>query len=213
MAQADPQEMYQLYVSGQTGMDLPMDEASRMARAGEIDSFHGTDRDFQAFDSNRFGEKDPGWYGRGVTSDTDPEVAAGYANYDESEIGQQIIPLRTSGNYMEWPQGQLPFGSARDSISGTRDMRSLGYSGSRFTNDRDFYGSTPDIQTEYVTFDPTNVRSRFARFDPRLSHLANLNAANIDPLTGAAAMGASQQEQDPLANLRAYIAQNGLLSQ
>ena len=61
-----------------------------------------------------------------------------------------------------------------------------------------------------AVFDPTRIRSRFARFDPRLSHLANLNAANIDPLTGAVAMGASQQQNtDPLANLRAYIAQYG----
>jgi hypothetical protein len=28
----------------------------------------------------------------------------------------------------------------------------------------------------YVTFDPANIRSRFARFDPRLSHLRNLSA-------------------------------------
>jgi hypothetical protein len=36
----------------------------------------------------------------------------------------------------------------------------------------------------------------------------NLNAANVDPLTGAAAVSASQQD-DPLANLRAYIAAAG----
>lgn len=34
-------------------------------------------------------------------------------------------------------------------------------------------------------------------------------SANIDPLTGAAAMGASQQQQDPLASLRAYLAATG----
>ena len=59
-----------------------------------------------------------------------------------------------------------------------------------------------------VFTDPTAIRSRFARFDPRLSHLADLNAANVDPLTGAAAVSASQQD-DPLANLRAYIAAAG----
>ena len=59
-----------------------------------------------------------------------------------------------------------------------------------------------------VVFDPANIRSRFARFDPRLSHLANLNAANVDPITGAAALTASQQD-DPLANLRAYISASG----
>lgn len=57
-------------------------------------------------------------------------------------------------------------------------------------------------------FNPSNIRSEFARFDPRLSNLRNLNAANVDPLTGAAAVSASQQD-DPLANLRAYIAAAG----
>jgi hypothetical protein len=32
MAQADPQEMFRLYEAGETGMDLPMDFESRMAR-------------------------------------------------------------------------------------------------------------------------------------------------------------------------------------
>jgi GNAT superfamily N-acetyltransferase len=57
-------------------------------------------------------------------------------------------------------------------------------------------------------FNPANIRSEFARFDPRLSNLRNLSAANVDPLTGAVAVSASQQD-DPLANLRAYIAAAG----
>jgi hypothetical protein len=57
-------------------------------------------------------------------------------------------------------------------------------------------------------FNPANIRSEFARFDPRLSNLRNLSAANVDPLTGAVAVSASQQD-DPLANLKAYIAAAG----
>jgi len=195
MAAADPQYMF-------ANTPLPMDEASRMARAGEmgfdtgVPLYHGTDRDFAAFDPRRFGEKDPGWYGRGVTSDTDPEVAAGYADYNEPEMGQQIIPNFAKGRYIEWPESQLPFGNPRESIAGTRDMQALGYSGSRMTNDRDLYGDAPDVQSEYVTFDPRNIRSRFARFDPEFSHLSNLNAANIDPLTGLfGAMAAEEQRR------------------
>ena len=55
-------------------------------------------------------------------------------------------------------------------------MQSLGYAGSKMTNDRDFYGGSPDVQTEYVTFNPANIRSRFARFDPEFKHLRNLSA-------------------------------------
>ena len=44
--------------------------------------------------------------------------------------------------------------------------------------------------------DPTKVRSRFARFDPEFAHLSNLNAANIDPLTGLfGAMAAEEQRR------------------
>jgi predicted GNAT family acetyltransferase len=56
MAQADPQEMYRLYVAGETGADMPMDEASRMARAQEMfpdTAYHSTGVDFQAFCSER----------------------------------------------------------------------------------------------------------------------------------------------------------------
>jgi hypothetical protein len=42
---------------------------------------------------------------------------------------------------------------------------------------------------------PANVRSRFARFDPRLSLLANLNAANVSPITGLLALMQAQEQQ------------------
>lgn len=186
MAAADPEYMY-------FNTPLPMDEASRMARASDVSAYHGTDRDFTSFDPQRFGEKDPGWYGRGVTSDTDPEVAAGYADYNEAEAGQQIMPVRLGGRYMDWPEGQLPFGNPKDSMVGTRDMQALGYSGSKMTNDRDLYGVTPEWGTEYVTFDPRNVRSIFARFDPEFAHLRNLSAGVGG--AGLLSMGYPQEEQ------------------
>ena len=180
---ADPQHLFKLYETGKTGMDLPMDHASRMERAEAMGFdtgnklYHGTDRAFSAFDPKKFGEKDAGWYGRGVTTDTDPEVAEGYANYHEPEQGQNIIPTFSRGRHIDWPSANQPFGNPRESAQGTKDMQALGYSGSRMTNDRDLYGSTPDVGSEQVTFDPNNVRSRFARFDPRLAHLSHLNAA------------------------------------
>ena len=38
------------------------------------------------------------------------------------------------------------------------------------------FGGVSARNENVVIFDPTDVRSRFARFDPRLSHLRNLNA-------------------------------------
>jgi GNAT superfamily N-acetyltransferase len=44
-------------------------------------------------------------------------------------------------------------------------------------------------------FDPTNIRSRFARFDPEFSHLSNLSAANASPTAGLLASGAQEQDK------------------
>jgi len=62
------------------------------------------------------------------------------------------------------------------------------------TNDQAISASQPS--TVAVDFYPQNVRSRFARFDPEFAHLANLNAANIDPLAGLfGALAAEEQRR------------------
>jgi hypothetical protein len=57
--------------------------------------------------------------------------------------------------------------------------------------------------------DPSRIRSRFARFDPRLRNSANLLAANASPELGLLAASAPREE-DQLDQLRAYL---GLLNQ
>ena len=50
------------------------------------------------------------------------------------------------------------------------------------------YASTEDSYTGYqMAFDPKNVRSKFARFDPEFSHLSNTLASN--PVATAAGLG------------------------
>jgi hypothetical protein len=237
MAQVDPQEMARFYESGATGMDMPLDEASRMARAQEMGfdrwGVHGTwgdNADYPAFDQ------------RAVYMSDDPNVSATYI-LDRDRMGT-MYPIGMRAQYGRagidaggdfWhtmPSSQVAdeswaFGLVDDaghlpSMITTRDVeqaaRMDGLSGAEFRNVIDSGLGGPaanQLRASNVTvaFHPNQVRSRFARFDPRLGHLANLSAANVDPLTGAAAMGASQQQQDPLASLRAYLAQNGLLSQ
>jgi hypothetical protein len=48
---------------------------------------------------------------------------------------------------------------------------------------------------EFTTFDPTNIRSRFARFDPEFAHLSNLSAANVSPTAGLLASGAQNTDK------------------
>jgi hypothetical protein len=75
----DQRRLYELYESGATGMDLPMDEASRMARAREMGfgapAYHGTADNVGAF--------------RGETWTTgDPSVASDYS----ARAGVRNIP-------------------------------------------------------------------------------------------------------------------------
>ena len=95
-----------------------------------------------------------------------------------------------------------------------RMLAEEGYTDIPYINDIEDPGSTSNILlVDRPSGSDAVLRRSDAAFDPARRADPNLFAANIDPLTGAAAMGASQQQQDPLANLRAYLAQNGLLSQ
>jgi hypothetical protein len=211
----DNVELARLYDEGATGMPMPMDEASRMARAAERgrvdDQFHATFDDFSVFMPS-----ETGLTGRGVYTGDDAGDVLDYARSRRSSIeGLNVIPLlapesSTYARRIDWQNTldadpDLPYNATwEQNVEGMRRAAET-------MSDQGFPGvhSQPG---ERVTFNPQSLRSRFARFDPRLSHLANLNAANIDPLTGAAAMGASQQQQDPLASLRAYLdAYGGLL--
>lgn len=67
----------------------------------------------------------------------------------------------------------------------------------------DLIPAQPDIE-EIAIFDPANIRSRFARFDPRLAHLKNLNAtlAGGAGVTGLLSMS---PEEAAAAEIDAYL--------
>jgi len=208
----DNMELAQLYAAGETGVDMPMDFESRMARAREMgrtsDQYHATNADFPAFIASQ-----TGLTGRGIyTGDSAPDVFD-YARARQDGIdGLNIIPLVTpdSSNYarrIDWQNvldadPDLPYNATwQQEIEGfqraAENMSGQGFLGVH---------SQPG---ERVTFEPRNVRSRFARFDPRLSHLENLNAANASLELGLLAASAPSEE-DQLDQLRAYL---GLLNQ
>ncbi len=57
----------------------------------------------------------------------------------------------------------------------TRDVEAAGFDGIRYANEvENAYGNLAGKSD--IIFDPANIRSRFARFDPRLKHLRNLSA-------------------------------------
>lgn len=291
MAAADPQEMARLYASGATGMDLPMDEASRMARAQEMgftdDAYHATGADFQQFIPSEF--RGASFFGstaegasKGASASANEGVGSGsgitmpvrvntsgveglgrYARrdmnefraslpdrvYTEAEVdalmASDAAPLR--GNWDDFftdltdydalrdfrrqnpdepiPEGIIAFRPKQPLSYGPHlnSTQALNLSGRQFPHYSEGMSERPT--SEYVKsqgntgftmldesglalamVDPTRIRSRFARFDPRLSHLSNLNAANASPLLGGAVLAAPQEQPDPLRNLRGLLA-------
>lgn len=201
--------------------DLPMDEASRMARAKDFDAsgYHGTRNDFTAFSPP---------HKAGVDSfSTQQPVFAGYgpsvANEAARPLGGNVIPLRARLSSVFDPEiiqdapdarwlddswsplgrklvddagaGRLgddiddPEGYAAAVASGQWDviesdafqkwMRAQGFD--------DFRVNEAGAQNFAVT-DPARIRSRFARFDPRLAHLKNLSAGIVAAPLGLLAL-------------------------
>ena len=268
MAAVDPQEMARLYETGATGMDMPLDEASRMARAREMGFdtdtplYHGTNADVPAFDPSRAGQVGAD-FGPASYTTTSPTTASGYAGQainnaqwralgDEhqtalSEWGRAVVQHGPDAPEAVQAQGraqsildrmnaiQADVESFRAPSDGGNvvpiladqsgfpryagdgghwyqvneaaiaDARAGGASGLRIENVIDpATTSTREAADTVISFDPTRIRSRFARFDPRLRHLANLSAG-----IGAGAIMLPQEEREAtLAALRNYVERN-----
>jgi len=231
----DEMELFELYQSGATGMDLPMDEASRLARASEQeyagDYFHGSNLDFSGFDRSS----------RGTFLSSSPDVADSYVSRD----GGQIYPVSVRGasdfprvegggsnfnripesglpdkfEYMKYDNNDRPFNT--DFIAGQSSQE--GSPGVMFAdivdrgpNVKTYLGETPDeakaraarasMPSDVINLkEAQKIRSRFARFDPRLSNLKNLSAAIASIPGGLLAL----QEMQKRANEEQY--KQGLL--
>lgn len=190
--------------------DLPMDAASRAARAKDFDTsgYHGTRNDFTAFSPPRKAGVDGFSTQQPVFAGYDPSVA----NEAARPLGGNVIPLRARlssvfdpeaiqdapdarwlddswsplgrklvddagagrlGNDIDDPEGYAAAVAAGqwdviESDAFQKWMRAQGFD--------DFRVNEAGAQNFAVT-NPERIRSRFARFDPRLSHLRNLNAA------------------------------------
>ena len=222
MAQADPQYMF-------NNTPLPMDEASRMARAGDMGFdtrvYHGSRNDMTSMD--RLKGSAEGGAGTLFSSD-EARVANTYATKRLGSEGENVLPLLANvSNYGEsgyktpfpfngsdiaieqWLTGLDRFNRTLDNSktsyfeNAIRSARNAGQSGTVIRQVED--DAVSSIQTMpsdvHVTLDPTTIRSRFARFDPEFSHLANLNAANASPLAGILAMPNEEERNRQLGLL------------
>jgi len=221
MAQADPQYMF-------NNTPLDMSEAARMARAEDagfdvdLPLYHGTPAsDLSYFDAEKFGAYgDPGLRGLGVYSTDNPLLAKSYADrprFDHSIKTESVLkPARVPEE--ELSRGIIPLLSRAQNRADILNLPLMdraklsGISGSAYNerlpqNDGVKYTYTSkDPSSEFVDFNPANIRSRFARFDPEFSHLSNLSAANASAPVGLLAAQPSTEDE-----LRQYLMQRGLL--
>jgi predicted GNAT family acetyltransferase len=218
-APKDEMEMFDLYQRGATGMDLPMDEASRMARMAErFDEqplYHGTANDVRGFDNMQRGAVTKVPSARSAHWLTGRyDVAGPYADLASTKPVQDLIDAsrraEIDGNFdlaeslmaeaenleaiTERGQNIMQVHGPRDVLSFNADGASYdptdyplmdklaaandgGYDAVRINDfvDNADWGSGRTA-SHIGVFNPTNIRSRFARFDPRLAHLRNLSA-------------------------------------
>jgi hypothetical protein len=179
---------------------LPTDEASRMARAQEMgfdtDVYHGTGSDFDEFD--------------GVSFFGDPKTASSYAADRGYGGGANVMPVKlkirnpatdddifaaakNAGVY----ESDLPaFTYISPNVVGPEQSKKVldilkgqGFDGAKVSD----YGMDDPFNsvTSWATFDPKNIRSRFAKFDP-----AKKDSANILAGLGVVGAGAALSQQD-----------------
>lgn len=185
--------------------DLPMDEASRMARAREM----GFDPDVALYrgqpeDYASIRPSERGRFGPGVYASEQPGVAEMYGDFVAPLVGPrddalfnampgtrsldpiardrviaQLVPDEVAklATFEKWyGQDAEAFWEALRRVAGderaSEAIRAAGFKGIRGIGDG----------AETVVFDPRNIRSRFARFDPR-------NADSADLLAGVAGAG------------------------
>lgn len=161
LEKADQQYLYENY-------DLPMDKESRLQRAKEmgfdvdLPLAHGTP---SRVDFSRFIPSDRGKVGPGVY--TSPEIYK--ANKFAIGGDNRIMPLYGTNN----PAPD----NIRDLAHGSRRKAGFGKKGTDAFNEAlgDYDGIF--VQDERTFKNPSDLRSIYARFDPRLRKLENLSAA------------------------------------
>jgi GNAT superfamily N-acetyltransferase len=200
MSRADDQYMFD-------NTPLPMDEASRLARAdaGGFDAgtplYHGTRRGFDNFDNSFIGDStDNGYYGVGAYASATPRSVDSYAlrgyenspydGFGDPKISPQVYPITSRGRFVDYLReiGSKTARSPTEAASLTNEIESMGRQGADII-------SPKGVISERVIYNPSNIRSRFARFDPEFSHLSNLSAANASPTAGLLASGAQEQDK------------------
>jgi hypothetical protein len=185
--------------------DLPMDQASRMERAAGMGFdtgdllYHGTDSSqITSFDPSRGAERLPATFltdSRRVASTYGDNVGEYFAraenpaefHFDGRSVtsfnnetvtpGQLVRRVKSAADDARVYGSEVDTDLAFDLASaGVEPMYADVIDAVRMRNVVDDFDWGGSAANNLAVFDPANIRSRFARFDPRLAHLRNLSA-------------------------------------
>ena len=167
--------------------------------------YHGTRADIQEFDLNKgTRNSDPGFYGKGhyFGSANQADNYAKKWNEEYLKQGENIIPVYIRGNFLEI----INQGPMDDAFS--REIVKLGYKGrnpnypdtngeiAKFLQSKGYdgvkvYAGHKNGELEEVSvFDPKNIRSVNAKFDPKKKDSSDI-LAGVTPLLGGASVAAA----------------------
>jgi len=166
---------------------LPMDEASRLARARKMSDMVETTH-YGAPDINEFMLPDPprpSKHGAGVYSSTDNTYGERYIQGKDSPAAYGLLSLGKIASKQDvidaekqvlgLPMGERPMGSGPHWRAIQDILKSQGFTGMQFGKER-------------VVFDPSNVRSVNAAFDPEYTG-SNILGSRMAPTAGAGLLG------------------------
>ena len=169
----------------------------RSTPLGDASLFHATDTDVNAFQNSFLGS----------------ETAANVTDFDNGSFAKNLSTLghwtsdkplaRDIGRSIDMPvvaRGKFSNAKSLDSLN-KKINRAGGVEESRGKFDGVRVGDEEFGGMSTVVYDPANIRSRFARFDPRLKHLPNLSA-------GVAGAGVFGSTEDNKAQIRAWLEGN-----
>ena len=128
--------------------------------------------------------------------------------YARMNFKQDGIPTRKkisdmTQDWASWASSPEAARAARNTDSSGLLIKDVVDIGSQFPHP-DHIGLGSEIATTAVTFDPTTLRSQFARFDPEFKHLKNLTAVGLLTPSAILAMQEYKKQQELERGLLSY---------
>jgi hypothetical protein len=202
---------------------MDMSQAARMQRAAEqgfdvnMPVYHGSNANIKKFLKSKIGARDPGFFGSGFyftpSKDSAMDYAESAANADRRgnpNVTEAFLGLKKP---FIWDMSDDGADATRSALSelGIKRYSVRGDSASLSNNDeirkfnqglraRGYDGvivRDEDGVREYVVFDPANIRSVNAAFDPTKRGSANLMAGAAGATIGLSALRNIQRDEEP----------------